>query len=392
LIVANPRQTKIDRYASYKIRYPYGDEAATVLSLIGGESEAAKAFAEAENGIVLFGSDGTGLTSSRSLAQACANLVIETNHTGRANNGLIGVWAKANEQGAWDMGFRPIEDLSATLESAKALYVAAADPVGDDPALAEVVEALDFVMVQELFLTETAKLADVVLPVQAQTEREGTFTSGERRVQRFYPVTRPKGAALADFDIAAQIGERLDIDLKGRSPSLVMLRIRETIPGYEEITYQKLAEVTEQWPIVGREDLYYGGTSYANKQGLGTQLAPQGKLESSSVPETRKIESGELIAVPITRLYDRGRMVMPSHVLHPRLPEPFIAINPEDARRQKAADGMTVNIRLNGTTGCVVIREDQTVPSGVALVPRSMGFPITEPTAIEILIAEPATT
>ena len=130
LIVANPRETKTDRYASHKIRYPYGEEAAAVLSMIGGESEAAKAFAEAENGIVLFGSEGTGLASSRSLAQACANLVIETNHTGRANNGLIGVWSKANEQGAWDMGFRPFEDLKTALESAKALYVAAADQFG----------------------------------------------------------------------------------------------------------------------------------------------------------------------------------------------------------------------------------------------------------------------
>ena len=66
-------------------------------------------------------------------------------------------------------------------------------------------------MVQELFLTATAKLADVVLPAQSFIEREGSYTSGERRVQRFYPAVPPKAAYLPDFRITAQIGERLSL-------------------------------------------------------------------------------------------------------------------------------------------------------------------------------------
>ena len=66
------------------------------------------------------------------------------------------------------------------------------------------------------------------------------------------------------------------MELKGGFPSLVFPQICAETPGYADLTYQKLAEVSEQWPIMGREDLYYGGTGYENKQGLGVQLAPAG--------------------------------------------------------------------------------------------------------------------
>ena len=87
----------------------------------------------------------------------------------------------------------------------KVVYIVAADPAGDDPSLAEALKSARAVIVQELFLTETAKLADVVLPAQAYTEREGSFTSGERRVQRFYPAVPPRGQARPDFAITAQV-------------------------------------------------------------------------------------------------------------------------------------------------------------------------------------------
>ena len=100
-------------------------------------------------------------------------------------------------------------------------------------------------IVQDILKTETAVLADVILPAQAQVEREGTFTSGERRLQRFYPVTSPKGEALPDFEIAARIGANLGVALKGRFPSIVFPQLAEEIPGYQGLSYQKLAETVE---------------------------------------------------------------------------------------------------------------------------------------------------
>jgi NADH-quinone oxidoreductase subunit G len=400
LIVANPRQTKLDRYATHVIRYAYGEEVETVQVILDGQGEPGKAFAEADSALVIFGSEGTNLEISTALAQACANLLIATGKVGKPNNGLIPVWARANTQGAWDMGFRPAPDLVDKLGVAKMLYVIAADPAGDDPLLKETLlsqgsQPDSFLVVQELFLTETAELADVVLPALAPTEREGTFTSGERRVQRFYPAARQKDGCRSDFDIAAQIGERLNLDLKGRFPSLVMNQICQEIPDYAGLNYQKLAEVTEQWPLIGRQDLYYGGTSYKNSQGLGVQIAPASQRGQSilqaEVPQvTPADKDADLIALPVTRLYDHGRMVLPSQVLSPRLTEPFMAIHPADARRLKASEGMTVQVSLNGSTSPVLIQLDETLPVGFAILPRSMGIPINGPTPVEIQVAEPA--
>jgi NADH-quinone oxidoreductase subunit G len=410
LIVLNARQTKLDRYASHVVRYSYGSEAAAVLALLNSLSakrpnlpeavnmllrspelqNAAQAFAQAQNAVVLYGSDGTGLDSSLALAQACANLLIATNHTGRPNNGLLGVWHRANDQGAWDMGFRPMNNLAEAMKSARALYVVAADPAGDDPRLAE---TGDFLVVQELNLTDTAKLADVVLPVQAYSEREGTFTSGERRVQRFYPAIPEREHLKADFAITGEIGKLLGIVMESRIASKVMLRLAASLPDYNGITYSKLAEVSEQWPIVGRGDLYYGGTTYQNTLGLGVQLAPaaQGGQPVSlgwSEPPVIDIPEGMLLAVPITRLYDRGTTVMPSTLLHKRIPQPYIALNSQDAGRLGTGEGATVEIIQSNSTALSFVKLDEMVPLGVLLVPRSLGVPIDGPAPVEIRLVE----
>ncbi len=410
LIVLNPRQTRLDRYASHVVRYPYGSEAAAVLAMLNSLSakrpdlpeavdlllhspelkSAAQAFAQAENAVVLYGSDGTGLKNSLSLAQACANLLVATNHTGRPNNGLLGVWKSANDQGAWNIGFRPMNDLAVAMKAARALYVVAADPAGDDPRLAE---TGDFLVVQELFLTDTAKLADVVLPVHAYTEREGTFTSGERRVQRFYPAIPGRENMKADFSIAGEIGKLVGMDIESRIASRVMVRLAAALPDYRGITYLKLAEVTEQWPIVGRGDLYYGGTTYQNTQGLGVQLAPAAQRGQPvslgwSEPPVIEVPEGKLLAVPVTRLYDRGTMVMPSTLLHGRIPQPYIALNPQDAGRLGAGEGATVEIIQPESSALSSVRLDETVPLGVLLVPRSLGVPIDGPVAVELRVVE----
>jgi NADH-quinone oxidoreductase subunit G len=382
LIVVNPRPTKLDRYATDKVRYIYGEEVAAIQDLDLGETE---------NLVAFYGSEGLGLDGSAAVASACANLVMKLGKVGQPNNGLVAVWQKANEQGAWDLGLRPIVDLKAAIEAAKVVYFVAADPAGDDGALKELLaerfeQPEPLTVVQDLFETETSKYADVILPAQAQTEREGTFTSGERRVQRFYPVASPKGASKADFDIAALIGAKVGVELKGRFPSVVFPQIASEVPGYEGLTYQKLAEVSEQWPIVGRGDLYYGGTGYANKQGLGVQLSATGG-EAPQGTASPAMPGGDLVAVPVTKLLDHGAMVTPSKVLQPRLVQPFIVLNPADADAQKATGGMTVNIGMNGTSGTAVVIVDEDVPAGFALVPRSCGIPVIEPTKISIQIA-----
>ena len=383
LIVANARATKIDRYANKQVRYKYGQEIQTTQEIeLGGEG----------NLVIFFGHEGLSLESTEALANSCAMLLIASGKAGKKNNGLVPIWPRANDQGAWDIGLRPIGDLKDLIQNAPVLYIVAADPAGDEPSLKPLFmeraeDPKRLTIVQELFLTETAKLADMVLPALAITEREGTFTSGERRVQRFYPVVYPKGKARADFDIAAEIGNRMGISLKGKFPSFVFPQLSNEIPGYEGLSYQKLAEVQEQWPIIGREDLYYGGTTYANKQGLGVNLPALGG-EFDPGPAATTPPEGNLIAIPVTKLYDHGTMVIPSKVLHSRLIKPFIALNPVDAHDQKATDGMKVNIGDENDLAIVTVVIDENVPPGFALVPLSSGAPISKPTEIKIRIAD----
>jgi NADH-quinone oxidoreductase subunit G len=437
LIVANPRPTKIDRAASQTLRYPYGAEAAMVLALVNALSPkrpdlpgavrsmarpaeiqaAAKTLAEAENAIVFFGSEGTGLSASRALAQACANLLIATNHTGRPNNGLIGVWPRANDQGAWELGLRPIDDLNEAIRTSRALYVAGADPAGDDPGLIEAIESAGFLVVQDLFLTETAKLADVVLPARSFLEREGTLTNAERRVQRYYPAIpamppaqsrngggkSSDGGTLPDYLITARVARALGIELEGRLPVHIMERIAARIPAYAGVSYKALSEVVQQWPIIARADLYYGGTSYENSQGLGVQLKPasesgeQAALAWLQPPELNLPVEGELLAVPATRLYDRGQTLMPSRVLHERIPEPYISLHPDTARTLGVGVDRLVRLELSGSAAAqpvhpFKVKLDKGIPTGVALVPRSMGLLLRAPAPIKItaLQNEPA--
>ncbi|MBI3738101.1 MAG: (2Fe-2S)-binding protein [Chloroflexi bacterium] len=123
LIVANPRETKLERYANFVIRYSYGDEVRTIQDLTK-KGKVADVFAKSENAVILFGSEGLGLEGSTALATACARALNDAGHVGKPNNGLIGVWQRANDQGAWEIGFRPEENLQSVFDKADGIHLA----------------------------------------------------------------------------------------------------------------------------------------------------------------------------------------------------------------------------------------------------------------------------
>jgi NADH-quinone oxidoreductase subunit G len=406
LIVANPRPTKLERYASQVIRYIYGSEATTILAIInsmsakqnfpkapkfnqGGEAikTASETISNAENLIIFYGSEGMGLEASQALAQACANLLVVTNHTHKANNGLVGVWPRANDQGAWEMGYSPLPNLKEALQQYEAIYIAGADPVGDHPSLTDVVREAEFVVVQDLFLTETAKLADVVLPAQAFTEREGTLTSGERRVQRFYPAVQ-HFTQKPDYAIFAAISKLVGLNAE-ESPLRVFKRLADKVPAFRNLSYRLLAQVNEQWPMIGRNDMFYGGTSYANAQGLGMHLSLPAQIPSLAWPQVPELGLAEeaILAVPITILYDRGQTLYSNQLLQHRIPPAHIAIHPDTAERLNIPDGTLVQFTLDDTAVKAILHIKEQVPLEVALVPRSLGMPMSVPAQIEISVA-----
>lgn len=228
--------------------------------------------AKAENVVIFLGGLGLDFAASTALAKVCAAWLTSTKHFGKANNGLILVWPHNNTQGAWDMGLRPSgRRLTDVVQGAAVLWIAATDPVGHGRLAADALP--EFVVVQDLFLTETAKHATVVLPAATWAEREGTYTSGERRVQRFYAALSPRGRA--DYEIATAIGSRVGVALPTQAAD-IMVEIAQSVPAYADVTYARLARTEEQWPVVGGRDLYFGGTAYKNDGGLGQQL----RLES----------------------------------------------------------------------------------------------------------------
>ncbi len=381
LVVANPRETKLDRAATTRVRYVYGEEHKALSEIKGTLSPEG-------NLVVFYGSEGLGLEGTTTLAQACANVLIETGRAGKPNNGLVAVHTRVNDQGAWDLGFRPSTDLKADLSGAKVAYVVASNPYGDRPSLLKSHHP-EFLVVQELFLTETAKLADVVLPAQAYVERDGSYTSGERRVQRFYTTLPARSDTRADYTITAQIALRVGLEIEGRFAPRVFAKIGEVASDYAGITFIDLAQVEEQWPIVGRGDMYYGGTTYENSQGLGVQLAARGGgvvSEVASVP----VQAGEglvadgLVAVPVTRLYDRGAIIARSTTLGSHLSALSVVFHPNDAQKLMVSKGVKVRLSWNGANTEAVVDCDGTMPEGFVLVPRSLGMAVDSPVAVKV--------
>jgi NADH-quinone oxidoreductase subunit G len=404
LVVANGRPTALDAHAGHVLRYAYPQAAQTVLGLLHAFTKqkdlasyakdkdvqaAGRALADAENLIVFYGGEGLAYSESEALASACGALIQATGRAGRPNNGLIAVWPRHNTQGAWDMGLRPeAKGLASTLKKADALFVMAADPLGDDPDLADALQEETFLVVQELFLTPTAQQADVVFPAAAIAEREGSYTSGERRVQRTYTTLPARGESLSDWRILMLLGGKMGYEFEADSVAEIFAEIGSVVPAYAGVSYTDLAKYEDQWPDVGDEDLYFAGTAFKNHQGLGVQLtsaAERGKNPEITwtVPKAQKSKDGFLL-VPIVELYDRGTTVMPSEVLHPRLVPTRLRIHPEDAERIGVVDGGRVELRVNGRVEKIdaSVRHDSV--EGVLLLPRSLDVVVSHPAYVKV--------
>ncbi len=395
LIVANARPTRLDAYATHVLRYRYGTAAHKMLGMqhainwqkelakyvSDGTEQAAEVFSKAANAVIFYGNEGLDYAASHALAQACASLLAASGHVGRANNGLAAVWPHCNTQGAWDMGVLPEpEGLGEALKGMKAAYIVAADPASDEPALASMLAKIDFLVVQELFLTETALAADVVLPAQSFVEREGTYTNGMRRVQRFSPAIAPIDGVQADWQNLAAVAEDMGIDLARPSAAAVMLDIAATRSDYADVSYPALSDTARQWPHVGGSDLYFGGTAYPNHQGLGIRLTP--RIERKKDIEFGWTAPAELTGKPsylmvsIAKLYDRGTTITPSHVLASRLETLRLYVNPDDAKRLGMTETGDVEIQWDGRKQRLRTVIDENVPKGIVLVPRSLGVPL----------------
>lgn len=393
LIVANARKTRLDKFADKTIRYSYGEEAKALDEILLGKAEVSNMIREAQDLVVFYGSDGLGLAQSAYVAETLAGYLLQTGRVGKPNNGLIAVWQKGNDQGAWELGYATDEHLEDTISDAMGVYIAGADPASEDPGLKVALQRAGFIIVQDLFMTDTARLADVVFPAQAVMEREGTAVTGERRIQHYLPVVPAPIGTRADFEITSAISEAAGITIVDANISSIFEKMTADPGVFHAITAAQLQETHEQWPKVGRSEIYYGGTTYENHAGLGLILPLNAEKKSSPAPSAVvkgiTVGHGQLLAVPVTRLFDRGGTVTTSEMIQNRIARNVISMHPEDASKIKAAAGDRVLLHLAGRDVECILDLDPGQPAGVVLVTRSMGALLSAPASAAVSVSEP---
>jgi NADH-quinone oxidoreductase subunit G len=366
--VLNARRTELDRFAKQSERYQYGHEAEALRKLDIGD---------AQNLVIIVGGEGLDRAGHAALMHTAADILISSGHAGKRNSGLLAVWPGANTQGAFDLGYTSEATEAILGQRPEVLFLADADVVGEDALSASLLQS-GFTVVSDLFLTETAALADVVLPRQSFAERDGSFTNGERRVQRFYTAQTPLPGTRPDWKFFGEINALLGRGKSRLSAAAVMHDITRNVPRYAQMSYPNLAHVEPQFPDVGGSDLYYGGTAYDNRGGLGVQWpveAEQGAvtLDGQGKQAARKIRKGELLIVPIVELYDRKPTFRASeHLMHAHIPAPYVVLNADDAQKMDIADGDIVSVAYGAQAVEVKARVDLAAPAGAALLPRNL--------------------
>jgi NADH-quinone oxidoreductase subunit G len=378
LIVLNGRETRLDSFAAHVIHYRYGGESRAISNLLKGNDPATRAIKKAQNLVIFTGSDGLGSQTSGTILATAAKLLASAGFAGKPGSGLVAVWERANSQGAWEMGYGLPGDLEKTIRGADALIVAGADPLGDFTDLMDALQSVKFLVVMELAMTPTAELADVVIPVAAFTERAGTFTSAERRVQIFHPAIDPRPGVLPDHTLVAKLGERLGIQLSENAPE-IFAGIGIVHPAFKGMTYESLSFVPEQWPDVGDRSKYFSGTVAANSLGMGACLPLVGSITKVAARIGKPVDynSRKLWAVPITRLYDQGNVIQYSQLLEKRMTQYEIRLHPDTAALLDIRAGAVV-LSIGKHIQPVACVLDEAAPKGFVLVPRSAGIPIQE--------------
>ncbi|MHC4601083.1 MAG: molybdopterin oxidoreductase family protein, partial [Planctomycetota bacterium] len=272
--------------------------------------EAARIFASADPGTILYAMGITQHTHGTDNVFAIANLALLTGNIGKPSSGVNPLRGQNNVQGACDMGALPNvftgyqkvvsaearekftkawgapqgENPGLTLteifDAAHEGKVEAVYLIGENPVLSdadakhveEAIEKLDFFVVQDIFLSETAQMADVVLPAASFAEKDGTFTNTERRVQRVRKAIEPVGEAKPDWWITAEIAKRLGgkgFDFE--TPKAIFEEIASVTPSYGGISYERLESAGLQWPCPHPE---HAGTLFLHAEKFAT---PNGK-------------------------------------------------------------------------------------------------------------------
>lgn len=389
-------------------------DARTVEKITGVSSsllqEAARLYAKARPAAIVYCMGITQHTCGHGNVVSCANLALICGNIGRQGTGVLPLRGQDNVQGACDMGCLPTvlpgyasitdealrrrmaklwgrEDLpakpgltvvemtnAAAEGKIKAMYIMGENPVVSDPNTKHVREALnklDFLLVQDIFLTETAELADVVLPGACWAEKEGTVTATSRSVQWRAKAIAPPGEARADLDIICDIANKLSLKFDYQNADDVLREINIAVPSYGGITPERVKKQMGgfAWPCPtpehpGTPILYSDTFATAERLGKLIPVEYQPPFEATDDEYPLLLTTGRVVMH-----YNAGAMTRRSASLLKRSPELFVEVNPADAERLCISDGEEVKVstRRGDTTARTVIT--RRIPQGVVFMP-----------------------
>ena len=400
LVAANSRHTRLEDFAVQgmrndrvvegdAIRYRAGDAVAAMTSMNKAHPAIARRLRDAKNLVIVVGAEGLTLKGSQALAQAAANFLIETQHVGKANSGLLSTLPGANGMGQHYLGFTPQTTMDIIANPPKTLIVAQAELLDDDPTAAAWLNEIDTVIYANFFRDDTAELADYALPIQTFAERDGSFVNGERRVQRFYTAQGPMGDALPAWKLFGSVRQQMGMGRLKASAAAVMLEISKSIEDFAGMRYKALSKVERQFPDVGGRDLYYGGTAYNNQGGLGIQIPSHadrgGPLNQVKVTAPKPIQAGEneIVVIPITRLYNRQRNFRPTALMEGRVLDAHAVIHTADANARGIRQGDRVELRVGEARAQAQAVLSDEIDQGSVALPRHL----TDETAPMVIAA-----
>lgn len=371
--------------------------------------EAARTYATVKPASILYTMGITQHSHGTDNVLAIANLAMLTGNIGKRSSGVNPLRGQNNVQGACDMGCLPntfpgyqrVDDPAirgkfeqywgcklnpspgltltemfdaAYSKSIKAIYLVGENPVMSDPDSKHIIESLktlDFFVVQDIFLTETAELADVVLPATTFAEKDGTFTNTERRVQRVRKAVVPPGDSRPDWWITRQIAQRMgNTGFNFNDPEEIMREINKVTPSYGGINYLRLESGGLQWPCV---DENHPGTpilhteKFTRGKGKFTPLAYKPSLESPDENYPLCLTTGRS-----AYHYHTATMTRKVKGLSKLHPEEMVEINPKDAQSLGIVNGEKV--RIVSRRGDVIARAKITEASPAGVVFMTFHF------------------
>ncbi len=345
-------------------------------------------------------------------AMALIHLALLTGHIGKSGTGLNPLRGQNNVQGASDAGAMPWDypgyqkaddpDVVAKFRAAwgntppakrglttteiangwgtgeiKSMYVMGENPLMSEPNLRHAhhaIEQLEFLVCQDLFINETGRYADVILPGASWAEKDGTFTNTDRRVQRVRQAFAPFGDARADWQIVCDVAKRLEHKL-GREksahwdyahPSEILSEMGRLVPNYAGITYDRLDGDGLQWPVLNHE---HPGTPFLFENEFPRGRAKFHALVYEPSKEQPDAEYPFILTTGRVLYHWHGGTQTRNSILDFAQPEALVEINPSDAARLAVREGDPV--RVSSRRGAIVLRARVTEKAvrGVVFIP-----------------------